>query len=265
MEHSTGARSREPIRVGLIVPSSNVTMERELAAMLRDREAVEPERFSFHANRVRMRRVSPEELAAMNAQAARATAELADAAVDVVVYACLVAVMAEGPGAHRAAEQKLGAILAAEGRPAPVITSAGALVDTLRMIEARKVAVVAPYVPALTDRVCDYLGAEGIDVAEARSLSVADNDAVGRLDPRGLLEVAERLPRDVDAVVLSACVQMPSLAVVEAAEQRLGLPVISAATATAFQALRRIGLPARLPGAGRLLSGALDAIALAGV
>ena len=254
-------RGSDGIRFGLIVPSSNVTMERELPAMFARREAAEPERFSFHSSRVRMRNVTPAELAAMNAQATRATQELADASVDVLVYACLVALMAEGPGAHRQAEERLGAILAAEGHPAPVVSSAGALVDTLQLMEARKVAVVAPYLPALTQRVCDYIAAEGVVVEEARSLSVADNGAVGRLDPQDLLGIADELPRNVDVVVLSACVQMPSLAVIEAAEARLGLPVISSATATAFQSLRRLGLSTRIPGTGHLLSGAFDSTA----
>jgi maleate isomerase len=252
-------RFPDGVRLGLIVPSSNVTMERELPAMLARRAAVAPERFSFHSSRVRMRSVTPEALAAMNAQAERATQELADASPDLVVYACLVALMAEGPGAHRQAEARLGATLAAEGRPAPVVSSAGALVDTLGQLGARRVAILAPYLPALTQRVCDYLAAEGIEIAAARSLSVADNGAVGRLDPRDLLTLAVELPRDVDAVVLSACVQMPSLAVVQEAEQLLGLPVLSTATATVFQSLRRLGLCTRVPGAGALLSGIHDA------
>jgi maleate isomerase len=181
--------------------------------------------------------------------------------VDALVYACLVALMAEGPGAHRRAEEQLSAVLAAEGSLAPVISSAGALVDTLKLMGARKVAVVTPYLPALTTRVCDYITAEGVEVSEARSLAVADNGAVGRLDPQNLLAIAAELPRTVDVVVLSACVQMPSLSVIEEAEARLGLPVISSATATAFQLLRRLGLHTRVPGAGRLLSGAFDSIA----
>ena len=90
------------------------------------------------------------------------------------------------------------------------------------------------------------------------SLSVADNAAVGTLPQANLLARCDTLPREVDAVVLSACVQMPSLGVIDAAERRLGLPVISAATATLFQLLRRLGLGTRVPGAGRLLSGAFD-------
>jgi len=248
----------EPLRFGMVVPSSNVTMEREVPAMLHRRSEVEPERFSFHSSRVRMKSVTPEELAAMNAQASRATAELADASVDIVAYACLVAVMAEGRGAHREAEANITSLLRAEGCEAPVVTSAGALIDTLEHIGAKRIAVIAPYAPALTERVCDYISFEGFDIEEVRSLSVTDNTAVGRLDPSGLLPIALELPRDVDAVVLSACVQMPSLPFIETVEAQVGLPVLSAATATVFQSLRRLGLPTRVPGAGRLLSGAFE-------
>lgn len=53
-------------RIGQIVPSSNTTMEREIPAMLRAREALRPERFTFHSSRMRMHRVTPEELVAMS-------------------------------------------------------------------------------------------------------------------------------------------------------------------------------------------------------
>ena len=253
-------RSSDGLRVGLIVPSSNVTLERELPVLLARREGADLERFSFHSSRVRMRSVTPEELAEMNGLAVQATQELADASVDVVVYGCLVALMAEGSGAHRQAEARLGAVLESEGHRAPVVSSAGALVDTLRMMGTRKVAVVAPYLPALTQRVCGYFEDEGIIVAEARSLSLSDNGIVGRLDPQNLVDIAGGLSRNVDAVVLSACVQMPSLPVIQVTEERLGVPVISAATATAFQVLRRLGLSPRIPGAGRLLSHAFDSV-----
>jgi maleate isomerase len=199
----------------------------------------------------------------MNRQAERAAVELGDAAPDAIAFACLVAVMAEGPGAHRRIERQLGEAGDATGRPAPVVSSAGALVETLHLMGAGRVALVAPYLPQLTARVCAYLAAEGIEVVDPVSLSVADNAAVGELPQEELLARSETLPRDVDAVVLSACVQMPSLRVIEAAERRLGLPVISAATATLFQLLRRLGLGTRVPGAGHLLSGAFDTASLA--
>ena len=51
-------------RIGQIVPSSNTTMETEIPAILRGRESVEPERFTFHSSRMRMKKVTKEELAA---------------------------------------------------------------------------------------------------------------------------------------------------------------------------------------------------------
>src|SRR5690242_5989307 len=101
--------------IGLLVPSSNTTMEPEVPALLRVREAVRPEdTFSFHSARLRMEDVTPEGLRAMNDETGRATAELADLRPDVVATACLVAIMAEGPGSHHAAEAEIEAVLERE-------------------------------------------------------------------------------------------------------------------------------------------------------
>jgi maleate isomerase len=88
-------------RIGQIVPSSNTTMETEIPAMLRLREQIRPERFTFHSARMRMKHVTKEELAAMDAESDRCALELSDARVDVLGYACLVAIMAMGRGYHR--------------------------------------------------------------------------------------------------------------------------------------------------------------------
>lgn len=89
---------KQNYRIGQIVPSSNTTMETEIPAMLRAREAVEPERFTFHSSRMRMKKVTKEELAAMDCDSDRCAIELSDARVDVLGYACLVAIMSMGPG-----------------------------------------------------------------------------------------------------------------------------------------------------------------------
>ncbi|MEV7773945.1 Asp/Glu racemase [Kitasatospora sp. NPDC086791] len=244
-------------RIGQIVPSSNVTMETEVPALLRAREAVAPERFTFHSSRMRMTRVTPEQLRAMDGESDRCAAELSDARVDVIGYACLVAVMATGPGYHREAERRLHRRTVENGAPAPVVTSAGALVAGLRTLGARKVTMVTPYLRPLARTVVDYLAEEGVEVLDHAALEIADNLDVAAHDPARLPAIARRLAHaEADAVVLSACVQMPSLSAVAEAEQQLGKPVVSAAICTAHQLLRALGLPAVAPGAGHLLSGA---------
>src|SRR5215471_12410890 len=94
-------------RIGQIVPSSNTTMETEVPALLRARETTASERFTFHSSRMRMHRVTPEELAKMNTEGVRCAAELADARVDVMSTACLVAIMSQGLGYHREVEKDM--------------------------------------------------------------------------------------------------------------------------------------------------------------
>src|ERR671932_88672 len=184
----------EPLRIGLVVPSSNTTMETELPALFRRRERAAP-----------------------------------------------------------------------EGLDVPVISSAGALITALRALGAERIAVIAPYMKPLTTMVTDYIADGGPQVCRSVSLEVADNLAVGRLDPANLIGIADDLDTsDVDALVLSACVQMPSLASIQTVEDRLGLPVVSAATATTYALLTALGLPPHVPGAGRLLTGGVPAGSPAG-
>lgn len=243
-------------RIGQIVPSSNTTMETEIPAMLRAREQVLPERFTFHSSRMRMQKVTKEELAAMDSASDRCALELSDGKMDVLGYACLVAIMSMGLGYHRASEQRLHEVTVGNGKPAPVVSSAGALVEGLHAMGAKKIAVLTPYMKPLTQLVVDYIEHEGFDVKDSVSLEIADNLEVGAQDPLAPSRLVSRLDTaGVDVVVLSACVQMPSLASIQITEDRLGVPVISASVATTWAMLKRLGLPAQVPGAGALLSG----------
>ena len=248
--------SRIHHRIGQIVPSSNTTMETEIPAMLRAREGVLPERFSFHSARMRMKHVTKDELAKMDADSDRCALELSDARVDVLGYACLVAIMAMGRGYHRVSEERLRARTLENEGAAPVVTSAGALVEGLQAIGAKKIALLAPYMKPLTALVVDYLEHEGIEVLDAMSLEISDNLEVGARDPRAPIAISHKLnTANCDAVVISACVQMPSLASVQPVQDRLGLPVVSSAVCTTWRMLKALDLPATVPGAGALLTG----------
>ncbi|MQA54515.1 maleate cis-trans isomerase family protein [Pseudomonas piscis] len=248
-------------RIGQIVPSSNTTMETEIPAMLHARQLIRPQRFTFHSSRMRMHKVTREELEAMNREALRCAAELADARVDVMSTACLVAIMAMGNGYHRKVQKELTAIARANQCQAPVMTSAGALVEGLKIMGAKRISLLAPYMRSLCDRVVEYIESEGIEVVDSIAFEIPDNLEVGKRDPALLLEDVRRLDtRGVDVVVLSACVQMQSLPSIQAAEDALGIPVTSTAVCTVRRMLDHLGLEPVVPGAGALLSGRYPAV-----
>ncbi|RFU49693.1 Asp/Glu racemase [Paraburkholderia sp. DHOC27] len=244
-------------RIGQIVPSSNTTMETEIPAMLRAREAIRPERFTFHSSRMRMHKVTKEELQEMNKQGLRCAAELADARVDVMSTACLVAIMSMGHGYHRQTERELTEVARANQCLAPVMTSAGALIEGLKTLGAKRISLMAPYMRPLTDLVVSYIENEGIEVIDSICFEIPDNLEVGLRDPLKLVDDVRRLNTNgADVVVASACVQMPSLPAIQRIEDMLGIRTVSTAVCTARGMLDRLKLEPIVPQAGALLAGA---------
>ena len=192
----------------------------------------------------------------MDAESLRCARELSDARVDVMGYACLVAIMSMGRGYHSQSESRLSAAAAENGGAAPVVTSAGALIEGLKTLGAKRIALIAPYVRSLTDIVIDYIESEGFEVVDNVALGIPDNLEVGARDPLALLDIVNRLDVSrADVVVASACVQMPSLEAIQTIEDRTNKPVVSAAVCTAYKMLKALDLEAKVPQAGRLLSG----------
>lgn len=248
--------SRKTYRIGQIVPSSNVTMETEIPAIFRAREEILPERFTFHSSRMRMKKVTKEELEAMDAMSLKCAVELSDARVDVMGYACLVAIMSMGNGYHCVSEKNLYAETVANGAPTPIITSAGALVSGLQTLNAKKISIITPYMRPLTDLVVGYLEHQGFTVIDSIALEIPDNLEVAAQNPMNLLEISERLNvTGADVVVASACVQMPSLEAIDPFQQKLGLPVTSAAVSTTYEMMKALGIERKSTIGGALLSG----------
>jgi maleate isomerase len=230
--------------------------------MFRAREAIRPERFTFHSSRMRMHKVTKEELAAMNKESLRCAAELADARVDVMSTACLVAIMAMGLGYHRETERELTQVARANQSLAPVMTSAGALVEGLKTLGARRISLMAPYMRPLTDLVVKYIENEGIEVVDSICFEIPDNLEVGLRDPMLLIEDVKRLDTTgVDVVVASACVQMPSLPAIQRIEDMLGIRTVSTAVCTVRRMLDHLGLEPIVPGVGTLLAGSQQSLA----
>jgi maleate isomerase len=105
----------------------------------------------------------------------------------------------------------------------------------------------------LTDLVCQYLESEGFEVLDAISLEIPDNLEVARQDPMAPVDLVDRLNlSNVDTLVASACVQMPSLPAVAHLQAKTGVPTLSASVATSYRMMRELQLDTQIPGFGAL-------------
>jgi len=230
-------------------------METEIPALLRARETILADRFTFHASRMRMKSVLKEELERMDDESLRCAVELSDAAVEVQAYACLVAIMSRGKGYHRVSEEKLSAASLSNGLAVPTLSSAGALIEALHAMQAKTVSIICPYMKPLTRLVVDYIESEGINVKDYIALEIPDNLEVAAQDANAPAELWKKLDvKGVDVIVASACVQMPSLPAIEKVEKASGIPTLSASVATTWKTLQLLNLDPVAPGGGFLLA-----------
>ncbi len=83
------ARSTGSSRIGMIVPSSNTTMETELPELFRRQSEATGHRYTFHSARATLKNVTAEELAAMVGKAAECATAVSDADVDVIALSLI--------------------------------------------------------------------------------------------------------------------------------------------------------------------------------
>jgi maleate isomerase len=224
-------------RVGLIVPSSNTTMEPEFWRMA-------PEGVSIHTTRLKLVEVTPEALKQMAFEAIRAAEELATAEVNVIVYGCTTGSLLEGieweEKIRREIEKKVNV---------KTITTAQAVIEALHTLGVKKVAVVTPYIEELNAREKKFLEDNGFAVIRIKGLGIVKNTDIGRLPPwvayRLSKEVAKEVSSSIDGIFIS-CTNFRTIEVIEVLETELQLPVISSNTASMWLALRTIGIRDKL-------------------
>ena len=123
------------LRIGLMVPINNTTMEGELLQWLPAGSSCKTIKIPRGAGLL-----TRETVPAYKAKALELARDFADDDLDAVVYGCTAAGFIYGPSGDAALAGELADITGA-----PVVTTARAMVEALEHSEARDVAVVTPY------------------------------------------------------------------------------------------------------------------------
>jgi arylmalonate decarboxylase len=141
----------------------------------------------------------------------------------------------------------------------PAATMSGALIDGLKELAARRVAVVTAYASEVNDMLAGFLRESGYDVASLRTVRVANRvgEAV-RISERDILDASVAAFDDAGQAdgLLIVCGGLRTLDITPVIETRCGVPVVSSMPAALRKAVQLAGIRANLPaGYGRLLSG----------
>ena len=234
------------VRLGVLVPSGNSVAETELRAML-------PDSVTMLTTRLALRGSSEAELLAMLGDLDNAAVLLGHAEPDVIAFHC-TAVSTYAP--HLAGEIR-DRITAATGRRA--IATADAILAAFRVLEARRVLLVTPYIAPVHQREIDFLGGCGLEVVGGSCLGVDTNTEMARIEPAVIAAQAKDAASGVaaDACFIS-CTAIRSAGLIAELEASLGMPVITSNQVLVWYALGTLGVRDRISGFGRLFGSGDD-------
>lgn len=229
-------------RLGLIVPSSNTTMEMELHDYL-------PEGVSLHTTRIPLKNVTEEELVKMNTLAVEGAKLLRDASVELILYGCTSGSLIGGKDYEKKLEMEIE-----EEVNVPVISTSTAVIEALKMLDAREIIVITPYTDEINVREKEFLEANDFTVLDIRGLGIEDNQDIGKLEPYSAYRLAKASFMDEAEAIFISCTNWRTFEIIEALENDLGVPVVTSNQASLWLALREMDVMERIPGLGRLFT-----------
>jgi maleate cis-trans isomerase len=228
-------------RFGLLTPSSNTTQEPEFFAAL-------PPDVTLHTGRVAYRDITPEEQMRCVLELESESRKLADAEVDVIVFAATAPTLAKGIGYDRELIKRMED---ASGRPAT--TAATAFVDALSLLGARRIAIGAPWSRTMDKPMVAFMQEHGFDVVHSEVVGIVASIELGRIGPENAYELGLRADRpEADAIIMPGG-NWRCMSIIERLEQKVGKPVICNNAVSIWAGLRLLGRDDSLHGFGMLL------------
>jgi maleate cis-trans isomerase len=218
-----------PMKVGLMVPANNTTMEAELPLWLPAGSTVTTVKIPRGPGML-TREVIP---AYRDSAIALARQHFAGRDVDLIAYGCTAAGFLSGP----AGDAELSAMLT-EATGLPVVTVARAMVRALQHDRAKRIAVVTPYLDAVNAQLEAFLNDGGIGVVRLDSFRAPDVHVLGRITADEVCELARAtMGADCDALFIG-CAQLPTHAILAGLQAEFGRPAWSSIRAAAWDATR---------------------------
>jgi arylmalonate decarboxylase len=155
-----------------------------------------------------------------------------------------------GPEAHDRLLEQLR-----ERTGLPVSTMSQSIIDGLREVGARQVAVATAYTDIVNQRLKELLQAAGIDVLSLKCFDLLEFGGPSKKTEADIIELSSTAVAGAQAAqgILISCGGLRTLEVAKPLEDRHHIPVVSSATAAFWAAMRLVGESGRVSGYGQLL------------
>ena len=231
------------LRIGLVVPFATDRIPAEGPLMYPD--------VTFIPKGVGVRALTPEGYDDAFEAIVPAAKELAQQGVDAIMVIGTSLTFYRGYEAH----QKLLEQLRAE-TGLPVSTMTEAVVDGLKSVGAKRVAVATAYSDLVNDRLADFLRRAGFEVLSMKGFGLTGFGDAANQSEQDIIELSSKAIDEAQAAeaVLISCGGLKTLGCAVPLEERHGIPVVTSTQSAFWKALRLAGATGQLPDRGRMLA-----------
>src|SRR5580704_675243 len=222
-----------PIRVMIVLPENNTTIEPEISALCPALTPLAVARVKRPPRTLLLEDLPAYAEATLDAIAPFSNKSFENRPWDLVIYGCTAAGFLGGPDSNARMVERLR-----ERTGAAVVSTAGAMIEALRSAGVSETAVVTPYLQPVNDGLRDYLEASGIRVETLNSFFCKTTAELGAITEDQVLELARRTVTQKSKSLFIACSQLPTLSAVAQLRRELEIPVWSSIQATAWASAR---------------------------
>ena len=182
-----------------------------------------------------------------NSDIEEAAMELVPFGPDCIAYACTSGSFVRGVGY----DEEISRRIKSKTGVAATTTSTG-MVNALRALGIKRVAVGAPYLDEVNETLRRFLEDSGFAVAKLYGLDIARGSEIGKLSHEEISRLIRKAcTKDADSIFIS-CTSLRTAAIIDDLERELGKPVVTANQATIWDSLRIMGIKDLPAGLGQL-------------
>lgn len=236
-------------KIAIMIPAGNCTMEPE-AYMIGPKGVA----YYFAGMAGEKGGLDVEGLTSQNEHIPECTHELKRHRPDIIVYGCTSGSLILGVGYDKEIIKQIEECIASPPRPMSgikVTTTSTAVLDALKKFEITKVAVATPYPDITNEKEKEFLEGHGIEVTKIEGLPSPMGISTHR--PEEAYRLARKVNNEENNGIFISCTNFRTLEIIDILEEDTCKPVITSNQATFWQALRMIGVNAKIQGFGRLL------------
>jgi arylmalonate decarboxylase len=144
----------------------------------------------------------------------------------------------------------------------PVSTMSQSIIDGLREVGAKRVAVATAYTEVVNNKLKELLAAADIDVLSLECFDLLEFGGPKHKTEDDIIELSSTAVAHAKVAegILISCGGLRTLEVTKPLEARTGLPVVSSATAAFWAAMRLVGESGYMRGHGRLFEQAKEPV-----